>query len=362
MASTLTRPRFTDTLRTLESNNSGSWQWNHWHSFAEHPSGGSFRTHRLSTSICHADRFVVHKRSETERMTRKERRRETNRRCYSFRRLFSCDRFLVVFDRTRVILSRSDNDTGDISDTVLTSLRGRSPRPLPLNPWVLRVRETHRSRTPGYSLAVAKHDRKMWFDSLLRFWRCSVAEKKNTKDGKRKYRGDSAIFHDTANNNGVLLLLTIIVKIAVIFPPQIKNMIKFQNDQGITEMYENGRNSTYVSRIWKLLLFVLSSCRTQTIGKKYRYNPYFEMESYIVVSTVPWWRMEQFFELGSSQKSLLRKPRSYRLASFSPAFPSLPSRRHLSKHPRNIPTFHSRDMYFHILNKIPNIKYLKQLE
>jgi len=62
MTSTLTRSRFTNTLKTLESSNSGSWQWNHWHSFAN-IHRRSFRTHRLSTSICHTS--IVSKRRET---------------------------------------------------------------------------------------------------------------------------------------------------------------------------------------------------------------------------------------------------------------------------------------------------------
>lgn len=120
--STLTRSRFTNTLKTLESSNSGSWQWNHWHSFAN-IHRRSFRTHRLSTSICHTSivskrRRRKRERSSNEKKRKKEREKEVNRKCHISRHLFSRDCFFVLFDSTHVILSRSNNDTGDGSDIV----------------------------------------------------------------------------------------------------------------------------------------------------------------------------------------------------------------------------------------------------
>lgn len=75
--STSTRPRFTNTLRTLEPGNSGSWQWNHWHSFANILSGSSFI--HVDLSYPSFRRFEAQGDGERGERSNGERRRKRER-------------------------------------------------------------------------------------------------------------------------------------------------------------------------------------------------------------------------------------------------------------------------------------------
>lgn len=101
--------------------------------FRKHPSEILSDSSFIHVDLSHPSlrRFKAQRDGEggSEVTAKGERRRKQERSestLHFGRRLFSRDRFLALFDRTRVILSQSDNDTGDISDTVLTSLGGRS--------------------------------------------------------------------------------------------------------------------------------------------------------------------------------------------------------------------------------------------
>lgn len=93
----------------------------------------------------------------------------------------------------------------------------------------------------------------------------------------------------------------------------------------------------------KIVAFRFSLCKMQTREEeKYRYNSRFEMESYIVVSIALTLKNGAICR---SSRSRDRALRSYRLSSFSSAFPSFHLAAYLSWHPNVI--FHP-----HFIRKI----------